>query len=247
MSKKSPEIQPVKAEKILEFHPLHSLTALRMVSQTIAGAVSAYMLLVRPWHLHWGATKEECKRALPGDELVPSPRLKATHAITINAPVENIWQWLVQMGQGRGGFYSYDWLENLFGLNIYSTDEIIPEYQSLKVGDAIPLAPNGFAVPVEMIEPNHLLVLHGDSRKATIPGGPPLRPGDFINMSWTFTLEALDTKSTRLIERFRVDWNPSFVAFVGNRVFLEPASFIMERKMLLGIKHRAEQKTIQQN
>lgn len=80
-----------------------------------AAAVAVYALLVRPWHLRWGATDEELEMSLPGDGLVEQPKLNATHAITINAPVRNVWPWLVQVGQKRGGFYSYTWLENLVG------------------------------------------------------------------------------------------------------------------------------------
>jgi hypothetical protein len=80
-----------------------------------AAVAASYAFLIRPWHLHWGATDEEVKEPLPGDEVVSHPRLEATHAITIDAPASDIWPWLVQMGQNRGGFYSYTWLENLVG------------------------------------------------------------------------------------------------------------------------------------
>ena len=87
-----------------------------------AGALAAYVFLVRPWHLKWGATDEETKMILPGDELFEHPQLNATHAITINAPVKKVWPWLVQIGQNRGGFYSYTWLENLVGCDMHNAD-----------------------------------------------------------------------------------------------------------------------------
>jgi hypothetical protein len=99
----------------------------------------AYVLIARRWHLRWGATDEETRKALPGDELVPRPVAEMTRALTINAPAREIWPWMVQMRAGGGGLYSYDWLENLAGLGIHSTDRIVPEYQDLKEGDVFPL------------------------------------------------------------------------------------------------------------
>lgn len=100
-----------------------------------AAGLAAYWLLVRPWHQKWGATNQEADASFSGDELIPYAPWRTTHAITIQAPIEMVWSWVVQMGQGRGGFYSYDWLENLFGMNIHNADRILPEYQQLKVGD----------------------------------------------------------------------------------------------------------------
>lgn len=204
-----------------------------------AAAVAGYALMVRPWHLRWGASEAEAQRPLPGDELVPEPRLSATHAITILASAAEVWPWLVQIGQGRAGFYSYDWIENLMGLNIQSTDRIVPELQHLAIGDVVPLAPGGFGVPVAAIEPGRALVLHGDTRS----GGanvPVMKPSDYMNTSWAFCLEEIDAGTTRLIERFRADYNPSLQNTLFYRALLEPGSFVMERGMLLGIKRRAE-------
>ena len=107
---------------------------------TVLGGVAglaAYAFFVRPWHLKWGATEEELNMSLPGDGLVQNPKLNATHAITINAPVRDVWPWLVQVGQNRGGFYSYTWLENLVGCEMRNADQIVPEWQELKVGDEV--------------------------------------------------------------------------------------------------------------
>jgi hypothetical protein len=204
-----------------------------------SAAIAAYVRLVRPWMLRWGTGDDESRRPLPGDDLVPHPKLNATHAVTIHAPVSDVWQWLVQMGQGRGGFYSYDWIENWMGLDIHNADRILPEFQDLKKGDLMPLAPGGFGVPVAILEPCHALVLHGDTRS-----GPTmfetLRPGDFFNVTWGWFLEQVDDNTTRLVERWRADWNPSRQNALFVRVFLEPGAFLMERKLLLGIKERAE-------
>jgi len=188
-----------------------------------AGALAAYMLLIRPWHLQWGATEEELKMPLPGDELVKHPKLNATHAITINAPVAEVWPWLVQVGQKRGGFYSYTWLENLVGCEMSNADQIVPEWQDLKVGDEVWLHPKAPPLKVLAMEPGRAIVLEN---------------------SWTFVLDPIDDHTTRLIIRGRGDFNPdlknALLNFILWRGVFEPAHFIMERKMMLGIKERAE-------
>jgi hypothetical protein len=197
-----------------------------------------YPLYIRPWHLKWGATAAEVHATLPGDELVPNPRLSATHAITIHVSADKVWPWIVQMGQGRAGFYSYDWLENLFGCDIHNADRILPQFQTLKLGDGVRLHPKVPRVPVAIVEPNRALVLHGDSRVGHhLPG---MKPGDYLNVLWGFYLQPIDERSTRLIERFRSDYNPSLFNRLMNSGVMEPVSFIMERRMLLGIKERAE-------
>ena len=188
-----------------------------------AGAVAAYVWGIRPWHLRWGATDEEVHEHLIGDELAPSPKLKATHAITINAPAADVWPWLVQMGQTRGGFYSYTWLENLVGCHMRNADEIDSDWQELKVGDKVWLHPKAPPVEVHDIERGRAIVLKG----------------------WgAFVLQPIDEKTTRLIIRSQGDYNPDLKNPIFNfflwRVIFEPAHFIMERKMLLGIKARAE-------
>ncbi|MGE5265225.1 MAG: hypothetical protein ACM3S0_17740 [Acidobacteriota bacterium] len=204
-----------------------------------SAAIAAYVRRVRPWLMHWGSRGAEVRLALPGDELVPHPKSSATHAVSIHAPASEVWAWLVQMGQGRGGFYSYDCIENWMGLDIHNADRILPEFQNLKVGEQVPLAPGGFGVPVAILEPCRTLVLHGDTRLDPT-GIPTLRSGDFFNVSWGWFVEQVDDQTTRLIERWRADWNPSPQNTLFMRLFLEPGAFLMERKMLLGIKERAE-------
>ncbi|MFN2152957.1 MAG: SRPBCC family protein [Anaerolineales bacterium] len=205
-----------------------------------AAAVAAYISTIRPWHLRWGSTDEEVIKPLPGDHLVPNAKLTATHAITIHASPAQIWPWLVQIGQGRGGFYSYDWIENSMGLDIQTVKQIRPEFQDLKVGDVIPLSPDGMGVPVVYLEPENSLVLHGDTREPG-PGTPPiLKEGDYMAAVWGFHLIPQEDGSTRLVERIFIDWNDTPLNSVFYRVFLEPGSFIMEQKMLRGIKESAE-------
>jgi len=223
----------------------HIFLTLAAVMAFAVVALVAYLEAIRPWHLRWGATDEETKRPLPGDDMVLLPKLQATHAITIHATAEKIWPWLVQMGQGRGGLYSYDWLENLLGLDIHSADHILPEYQRLKVGDVIPLEPGGTGPPVVAIWPDRALVLGGELRGGVGSSGSPFdlrdkNPESYMTCSWVFFLQPVNGKATRLIERFRLDWSEGWKDTLANRAILEPVSFIMERKMLLGIKRRAE-------
>jgi len=206
----------------------------------ITSALASYILFIRPWHLRWGSRDEELDLAHPGDDLVPEPKLQATHAVTIQAPPSLVWPWLIQIGQGRGGFYSYDWIENMMGLDIQNTDRILPEYQNLQVGDLIPLAQEGFSIPVAIIDTEKALVLHGDTRLDESGEAPVMKPGDFMAVTWGFYLFAEPGETTRLVERFRADWNDAPYNTIFYRAFLEPGAFVMERKMLLGIKERVE-------
>src|SRR5690349_13402587 len=104
---------------------------------------AAYSPPVRRWCLTYGATAEEAAGVLPGDELLPDPDVVSTRAVTIGAAPQAVWPWLVQMGSGRGGAYTYDWIENLFGLNMHSADEILPQFQDLAAGDVLPLGADG--------------------------------------------------------------------------------------------------------
>ena len=204
----------------------------------VAALAALYALVLRPWHLRWGATEEEVRRPLPGDALLSAPAVEATHAITIRASPEEVWPWLVQIGQGRGGLYSYDWLENLFGLDIHSADRILPAHQDLAEGDVVPLAPSGFGPRVRRLVPHRTLLLHGDSREDPDPP-VPLGPGEWVATTWVFHLEPLPGGRTRLLERFRYDHDPS----LSKRLFdfgLEKVSFVMQRRMLLGLRDRAE-------
>lgn len=124
-----------------------------------AAALAAYALFIRSWHLRWGATDDDVKMPLPGDELVEHPRLNAPHAITIQASVRDVWPWLVQMGQKRGGFYSYTWLENLVGCHMQNADQIVPGWQELKAGDEVWLHPKAPSLRVLAIEPGRAIVL----------------------------------------------------------------------------------------
>ncbi len=209
----------------------------------LTGLGMAYWFAIRPQHLRWGAEPAEVVAFWPGDDLLPRPQISATHAVTIQAPPDRVWPWLVQIGQGRGGFYSYEFIENAMGLNMTNADRILPEWQSLRVGDAVPLAPDGsMDVPVVILEPERVLVLHADSRLPSPDGkaGLPLPPGQFLAVSWGFYLAEQGNDATRLVERFRLDYTPTGANELIYKLVLEPGAFVMERKMLLGVKERAE-------
>ncbi len=177
-----------------------------------------YLTVLRPWHLHWGATAEEVNRAMPGDALIPEPGLNTTRAITIRATPEEIWPWLVQMGYGRGGWYSYDRLDNA---GRPSADRIIPELQRpLKAGGRLPGGPEK-AFQVISFEPTRSLVL-----------GPQI--------SWSFGLYPQPDGTTRLVERLRAPYWWGHPRMYPMIVALDVGDFIMMRKQLLNLKQRIE-------
>ena len=194
-----------------------------IVEASLAGAQLGYRRILRPWCLFWGASAAEVKRALPGDERVAAPAVQTTRAITIASRPEAIWPWLVQMGQGRAGAYTYDWVENLFGLGMHSANSILPEFQHPAVGDIVLKSTVGGGMKLETIVPNHFLL------SATGDGA----------WSWVFVLEPLDDARTRLVSRNRLKIGPRLVDRLAMRI-MEFGSLVMERKMLLGIKQRAE-------
>ena len=129
-----------------------------VVGAAIGSIAAAYILLVRPRLLRWGATEEETEEPLPGDDLIAHPHLVATRAIAIHAPSADVWPWIAQLGQGRGGFYSYDFLENLLGCHIHSADRVVPEWQQVSVGEQVKLAPE-VSLTVGVMERGRSLVV----------------------------------------------------------------------------------------
>lgn len=196
--------------------------------------------LLRSWYNRWGASDKEIQETLPGDELVPNPMLGYTHAISISAHPADIWPWLAQIGQGRGGLYSYDGLENLAGCKIHSVDMILPEHQHPNPGDLVRLGPQGYpCFSIAAIENCRALVLVSADPKTGEPGNDkPRTEKGYSIASWQFVLKTEDTQSTRLLVRQRLAYSPD-LAWVWR--LTEPINFVMERKMLLGIKQRVEQ------
>ena len=188
----------------------------RRATALAAELVAAYLAVGRPLMLHWGANCEELHKPLPGDELVPGPAVQSTRAVTIDAPADAVWPWLAQIGQDRGGFYSYECLENLAGCRMHNADEIHPEWQQRTPGESVYLHPQK-GLAVTRFEPGRVLALE----------------------DWgAFVLEPLGSDRTRLIARGRT---PRGTESIFNALLMEIPHFVMERKMLLEIKRRAEQ------
>jgi hypothetical protein len=205
----------------MRFRPIR---ALGIAALALSAAGASYSLLFRRRCITWGARSEEVDREMPGDQLLADADMTTTRAISIDAPAAAIWPWLVQLGSGRGGAYTYDWIENLFGLDMHSADAILPQFQELEVGDTLPMGSAGPRMRVEVLEPDRFLVFRIEDQ----------------NWVWIFGLYA-ENGRTRLVSRNRI---ASPGASAGARVFrqlvMEPGSLVMERKMLLGIKQRAE-------
>jgi hypothetical protein len=202
--------------------------ARRALALAAAGAAWAYLRWGRPRVLNWGATPEEAARALPGDDILPDATLQTTRAVTIAAPPEAVWPWLVQMGpRPRAGVYSYDWIERRLGIDVASEDRILPEYQQLAPGASIGVG-SGQRLVARAVEPPHTLVLQWEPAHST----------------WAFVIEPQADGMTRLLSRNRLPGSGLLfrLAMAG---FMEPGSLVMERKMLLGLKQRAERHVAQ--
>lgn len=200
------------------------------------GALAVYHFLLRPLMLRRGATREEANRVLSGDEVTPPNPFRSTMAATLSATPEEIWPWLVQMGWDRAGYYTYNPIENLLGLDLHNADRIHPEWQDLKVGDTIwmshPRLKNLFPeTKVSTLEPNQALVLaiYGPSGTNTRPSG-----------AWTFFLEPIDVATTRFIVRLQVA-APTVIGKIIFYAFMEPAHFIMQHTMFTGLRKRLVQ------
>jgi hypothetical protein len=194
----------------------------------LASALAAGALL-RARCLRWGTTDEEVTTALPGDELIPHADLTATRAVSVRAGADVVWPWIAQLGQGRGGFYSYDFLENLVGCDIHSADRIVPAWQNIALGDEVRLAP-AVGLAVASLVRGRSLVLRG--------GIPIGSAGPAYDSTWAFALRDGPDGTTRLLARERYAYTRPWA-----RLLIEPTEavgFVMSQKMLRGIKDRAE-------
>lgn len=190
-----------------------------------AAAWPAYLLTIRRWHARWGASDDEVLAGMPGDDIVEGPWDVSTRAVTIAAAPEQVWPWLAQMGYQRGGMYSYDWIDEALGvLDSPSAGQVLPEFQDLQPGDEIPMG-NSPGWPVASVEANRSLVLD-------------IQPPD-LHISWSFLLKAIDGGHTRLILRIRIEMRP-LLHVASSFPASDFGQFLMTRRMLLGIKERAE-------
>jgi hypothetical protein len=195
-------------------------------------ALIAVLYATRRYCRNWGATKEECQVRLPGDELVGDPVIQVTEAVWVDAPPSAVWPWLLQMGQDRGGIYSCQALENLFGLRFRNADRVHPEWQHLAVGDVVRLAPNrwmrlrdGLTLSVDAITPERSIVL-----RATTPNLP--------KAVWSFHLQRHGNGRSRLLARARVGLRHPGEVFAMELV--RPVVALATRGVLLGIKRRVQ-------
>lgn len=218
-------------------------TTLRSALGSAVAGAAVGLVVARRRLRRWGAHDEEVVAVLPGDALITEPQSCTTRAVTVRAPVESVFPWLAQIGQGRGGFYSYDWLENLRGLEIHSADRILAEHQHLAPGDRIRVAPGPtfYGFDVVDVEAPSRLVLHmrihpftGQPIEATQLSAPS------FHATWAFVLKPVGRSSTRLVSRTRTEVLLPLGLGMPYRAVLELVQFLMERRMLLGIRARAE-------
>ena len=208
--------------------------ALGKPALAVASAVGAYSLALRPWHLRWGATDAEITRRWPGDDLVVDPSTRAVRAVTVAAPPARVWPWIMQVGRERGGFYSYTWLEKLIGADIRNVYQLIPGLPDRQAGDTVWMAPRDrFGGRARMI----VAQVHFQRSMVLVPPADPerVRREGVAEGVWSFNLEPAPDHATRLV-MLSLTARPR----ITDRVYWEPAHFVMERRMMLTIKRLAE-------
>jgi hypothetical protein len=196
--------------------------------------VSSYILIFRGYGNGWGSTAGEASRLYPGEDAAVEAKVLATHAVDVNAPPETVWRYVAQIGQGRAGFYSYDWLENLVGCDIHNVYTVREEWQHPTLGQPIYLAP-GFGMPLRVFESNRAFVMGMDSRNIPDSGDG----SGYMAATWGLYLEANDPSGTRLVSRMRADHSGGFGYELMSQMMLW-ADFFMDRRMLLTIRDLAE-------
>jgi hypothetical protein len=190
---------------------------------------------------HWGLLPELAARRYPGDDLVPAPRWSWTHGVELDAPVSRVWPWLAQIGADRGGFYSYQWLENLVGCNVQNAGAVHPEWEA-RVGQKLRLHADP-AVP-------HLDIVGVERERWVLSSGPPDAEAQAAGKPWTaaswlFFLEPVSENRSRVISRYRAACSNDFrTRLAFGPTLVEPIGFAMDRRMLLGIKERVERQAL---
>ena len=211
----------------------------RDVLEGFSGAAIAGLSFLTPFLRHhrnrWGLDRKAAAREYPGDAIVPAPRWSWTHGVEIDAPPDAVWPWVAQLGADRGGFYSYQWLENLAGCELRNAESIHPDWV-LHRGDALVLHPDAPALRVVAVEPPRYLLAEAPADPAQRAAG-----GSWVAVSWLFFVEPLGERRSRLISRYRCACSEDIATRLSfGPTLVEPVGFAMDRRMLLGIKERAE-------
>ena len=202
----------------------------------LAALTLGFLFAIQPLYAHWGATDDEVAMSLPGDAIVAGPASQETRAITIERPIDRVWPWLAQLGQDRGGFYSFDLLENLAGCQMPTDDLLRPDRQAWALSDRLWMYPPdkaggiGFAVLREY-DPGRALAFG-----THVPGAPMT----IDTGSWSFVLGAVDPQTTRLIVRSKAEPSLTWSGRAFDRVVFSPMHFVMERRTMIGLKDVAE-------
>jgi hypothetical protein len=184
---------------------------------------------------HWGLDEETAARRLPGDEIIREPMWSWTHGIEIDAPADQVWPWVAQVGADRGGFYSYQWLENIGGCNLHNADSIHPAWQ-VREGDALLLHPKAPALPIVSFVPGRHFVAHAPADANARANGKP-----WVEATWLFFVETLGPNRCRFVSRYRMNGSDDLTTRLSfGPTVVEPVGFAMDRRMLLGVKERAE-------
>jgi hypothetical protein len=217
--------------------PLATLTD---VAEGLAGAAIMTLAMMTPFlrraREQWGLDARDAEREYPGDDLVPAPRWLWTHAVDIDAPASAVWPWVAQVGADRGGFYSYQWLENLAGCDIQNAETIHADWELIE-GDALVLHPRTPPMRIVSVDRGHHVLAYGAPDEAARAGGAP-----WAAVSWLFLVEPVDAGRCRFISRFRSACSGEIATWLAfGPLFGEPVGFAMDRRMLLGVKALSEQ------
>jgi hypothetical protein len=190
---------------------------------------------LRPLRNRWGLDRASARAGWPGDQLVPEPRWQWSHAIEVNAPAPEVWPWIAQIGADRAGFYSYQWLENLAGCDIENAETVHPEWAA-RTGDDLVLHPDAPALQIVEVEAGHWLVAHGAPDPRLDPSADR-----WITASWLFLVRPLADHRCQVVSRYRIATSPHLsLRLQYGPTVMEPIGFAMDRRMLKGIKRRAE-------
>jgi hypothetical protein len=207
----------------------------------MGGAATMIGALLTPFmqeaRSHWGLDAAEAVRAFPGDDLLANPRWGWTHAVDIDGPANDVWPWVAQIGADRGGFYSFQWLENIVGCDVRNAETVHPEWAA-REGDPLYLHPKMDPFRIVRVEDGRFMLAYGAPDEAARASGQP-----WSAATWLFFVEPLTPSRSRLMSRFRVDHSDDLGTALGvGPTLIEPVGFVMDRQMLLGVKERVERR-----